>query len=177
MANLKYSEIARGTHMGRKLKTDFLVEQPSLHSGVARLFDFCGLYDAYNRSPNEAQADAMAAAYNALTLLVLSSTDEGFPNAIGEAMACGVPCVSTRVGDAALLIGDTGLVTETGDPEALALAALRLLGESPQERLARSRAAEQRIRAAFSIQSLARSTEAALLGLLEPAPVHVAGVP
>ncbi len=46
--------------MGRKLKTDFLVEQPSLHSGVARLFDFYGLYDAYNRSPNEAQADAMA---------------------------------------------------------------------------------------------------------------------
>jgi hypothetical protein len=46
--------------MGRKLKSDFLVEQPSLHSGVARLFDFYGLYDAYNRSPNEAQADAMA---------------------------------------------------------------------------------------------------------------------
>ena len=46
--------------MGRKLKTDFLVEQPSLQSGMARLFDFYGLYDAYNRSPNEAQADAMA---------------------------------------------------------------------------------------------------------------------
>ena len=46
--------------MGRKLKTDFLVEQPSLHSGVGRLFDFYGLYDAYNRSPNEAQADSMA---------------------------------------------------------------------------------------------------------------------
>jgi glycosyltransferase involved in cell wall biosynthesis len=122
-------------------------------------------------------SDAMAAAYNALTLLVLSSTEEGLPNAIGEAMACGVPCVSTRVGDAAPLIGDTGLVTEPGDPEALALAALRLLGESPQERRARAQAAEQRIRAAFSVQSLARSTEAALLGLLEPAPAHVAGVP
>jgi len=46
--------------MGRKVKTDFLVEQPSLHSGVARLFDFYGYYDAYNRSLNEAQADAMA---------------------------------------------------------------------------------------------------------------------
>jgi glycosyltransferase involved in cell wall biosynthesis len=118
-------------------------------------------------------SDAMAAAYNALTLLVLSSTDEGFPNAIGEAMACGIPCVSTRVGDAALLIGDTGLVTERGDPEALAQAALRLLGESRPERQARARAAEFRIHATFSIQSLARSTEAALLGLLDPAPVHV----
>ena len=46
--------------MGRKLKSDFLVAQPSLQSGVARLFDFYGLYDGYNRSPNEAQADAMA---------------------------------------------------------------------------------------------------------------------
>jgi hypothetical protein len=46
--------------MGHKVKTDFLVEQPSLHSGMARLFDFYGLYDAYNRCPDEAQADSMA---------------------------------------------------------------------------------------------------------------------
>jgi len=46
--------------MGRKVKSDFLVASPSLHSGAARLFDFYGLYDAYNISPDEAQADAMA---------------------------------------------------------------------------------------------------------------------
>jgi glycosyltransferase involved in cell wall biosynthesis len=118
-------------------------------------------------------SDAMAAVYNALTLLILSSTEEGFPNAIGEAMACGVPCVSTRVGDAALIIGDTGLVTDVGDAEALAEAALRLLGETGPERRARARAAEQRIRASFSTQALARSTEAALRGLVVPLPAHV----
>lgn len=46
--------------MGRKVKSDFLVSSPSLQSGAARLFDFYGLFDDYNRSPNEAQADAMA---------------------------------------------------------------------------------------------------------------------
>jgi len=46
--------------MGRKVKSDFLVASPSLQSGAARLFDFYGLYDVYNISPNEAQADAMA---------------------------------------------------------------------------------------------------------------------
>ena len=46
--------------MGRKVKSDFLVADPSLTSGAARLFDFYGLYDEYNISPTEAQADAMA---------------------------------------------------------------------------------------------------------------------
>ena len=46
--------------MGRKVKSDFLVASPSLQSGVARLFDFYGTFDAYNRSPDEAHADAMA---------------------------------------------------------------------------------------------------------------------
>ena len=46
--------------MGRKVKSDFLVASPSLVSGAARLFDFYGLYDEYNTSPTEPQADAMA---------------------------------------------------------------------------------------------------------------------
>jgi len=47
--------------MGSKVKSDFLVAHPSLSSGAARLFDFYGLYDEYNISQTEAQADAMAA--------------------------------------------------------------------------------------------------------------------
>ena len=46
--------------MGSKVKSDFLVASPSFVSGAARLFDFYGLYDEYNTSPTEAQADAMA---------------------------------------------------------------------------------------------------------------------
>lgn len=46
--------------MGHKVKSDFLVARANLAAGAARLFDFYGYFDAYNRCPNEAQADAMA---------------------------------------------------------------------------------------------------------------------
>jgi glycosyltransferase involved in cell wall biosynthesis len=108
----------------------------------------------------------MPAAYNALTLLVLTSTDEGFPNVIGEAMACGVPCVSTRAGDAAPLVADTGVIAEIGDDEAIATGVWTLLRESGEVRERRSRSARSRICTTFSVQALAKNTEEALVSLL-----------
>lgn len=112
----------------------------------------------------------MTAAYNALSILVLSSTDEGFPNVVGEAMACGVPCVVTRVGDAAILVGDTGIVTKVGDDAAIAAAVDSLLSESSEARTHRSLACRSRICTIFSVEALARNTEQILLSLLPEAP-------
>lgn len=88
----------------------------------------------------------------AFDLFCLSSRTEGFPNVVGEAMACGVPCVVTDVGDAALLIGGTGWVVPKEDPTALCGALSRALSESAEARQQRAVAARQRIVKEFSME-------------------------
>lgn len=70
---------------------------------------------------------------------------EAFPNVLGEAMASGVPCVATDVGDSALIIGDTGVIAPRGDASALAGALLQVLRLSPDRRKALGEAARSRI--------------------------------
>ena len=93
----------------------------------------------------------------ALDVYVLSSRAEGFPNVVAEAMASGLPCVVTDVGDAAHIVGDTGWVVAPRDPMALADAmdeAISLLGNEAgraqySDRAARGR---QRVESNFGLE-------------------------
>lgn len=59
---------------------------------------------------------------NGFDLLTNTSTSEGFPNVVGEAMSCGLPCVVTDVGDSGIIVGKTGALIPSGDAQALARA-------------------------------------------------------
>lgn len=89
-----------------------------------------------------------------LDCLVLTSTSEGFPNVIGEAMAAGVPCVATDAGDAQLIIGDAGTVVAVGDSAAVADSVLKLMAASHEERDALSARCRARIAKNFEIRGV-----------------------
>jgi glycosyltransferase involved in cell wall biosynthesis len=78
---------------------------------------------------------------------------------IGEAMAAGVPVVTTDVGDAARLVGRTGRVVPPREPAALAAATRELLELDPEERAALGAAARKRIREYFSLDVMAARYE------------------
>ena len=84
-------------------------------------------------------------------LCLSSAFGEGFPNVLGEAMACGIPCVSTDVGDARSIIGDTGLVVPVRDPASLAHAIIDLIDRGPAAREHLGRAARARIETEYSL--------------------------
>jgi len=88
-------------------------------------------------------------------LVVSSSIAEGFPNALGEAMASAVPVIATDVGETATLLGDTGVLVPPRDPTALGDAIVRFAQLSSTERAAAGQRALQRMRAQFCIRHIA----------------------
>lgn len=87
----------------------------------------------------------------ALDVFCLSSSSEAFPNVLGEAMACGVPCVTTDVGDSASIVTKTGLVVSPRDSAALADALSWMLGMARQQRRALGEASRVRVEANYSL--------------------------
>ena len=96
----------------------------------------------------------------ALDLLASSSLGEAFPNVLGEAMACGVPCVVTDVGDSAEIVGETGRVVTPGDMAGLAAHLVELLHWPAGRRAQLGERARERVRARYAISDVARRYEA-----------------
>ncbi len=86
--------------------------------------------------------------------IVASAWGEGFPNVLGEAMACGVLCVATDIGDSALILGSTGIIVPAGDSQALADGVLSLLGMEKVQRLVLSRQARKRVIDNYAIANI-----------------------
>jgi glycosyltransferase involved in cell wall biosynthesis len=95
----------------------------------------------------------------ALDIATSSSVSEGFPNAIGEAMSCAIPCVVTRAGESAELVDGTGNSVNFGDSEALALAWSNLIEVGRTKRAALGSAARRRIVEHYSLDAVVQQYE------------------
>ena len=103
----------------------------------------------------------MVAFYSAASVVCLSSVSEGFPNVLGEAMACGARCVSTDVGDAAVIVGVHGRIVPKQDARALAKA---IIAEVQEESASDPRAW---VKSRFGVEAMVDRTEEVLRSLGE----------
>lgn len=96
---------------------------------------------------------------SALDIACSSSWSEGFSNTIGEAMACGVPCVATNVGESGEIISDTGIVVPPRDPASFADALIKMINAGQEARDKLGRLARQRIESHFPAKLVAERYE------------------
>jgi glycosyltransferase involved in cell wall biosynthesis len=87
-----------------------------------------------------------------LDCLALTSRSEGFPNVLGEAMALGIPCVTTDTGDASLIVANTGKIVPVGDAKGVANGVLSLMAGSPRDRAALALRCRARISENYGIE-------------------------
>jgi glycosyltransferase involved in cell wall biosynthesis len=98
------------------------------------------------------ESDDVPELMGATDLFCLSSAwGEGWPNVIGEAMAAGVPCVATNVGDSEEIIGETGIVVPPRDTDALTAGIEKLIMMTSEERRTLGGAARFRIKEKYDL--------------------------
>ncbi len=102
----------------------------------------------------------ISAIMNSIDIFMLSSVSEAFPNVLNEAMACETPCITTDVGDAALIVGDTGWIVSPQDSKALAKSLIKALEEKKHYHESweqRKKACRQRINENFSFEKMIKN--------------------
>jgi glycosyltransferase involved in cell wall biosynthesis len=132
------------------------------------LADWIKLANIHDRIHLLGRRDDIPQIMAGLDIAALSSCGEAFPLVLGEAMACGVPCVSTDVGDAALLVGETGKVVPPQNSEALSEAIIDLL-YLPQNQIEElGKKARQRIEENFGLEQMVTAYASLYESLAKP---------
>jgi len=112
--------------------------------GRGTAFDLLG-------SVNEVQS-----LYPALDVFCLTSLSEAFPNVVGEAMACGIPCITTDVGDVSRILDGNGFLVPVGDEERIANHLAKIRDMSLIERVEFGERARRAIQERFDIDTIGR---------------------
>jgi glycosyltransferase involved in cell wall biosynthesis len=104
----------------------------------------------------------------ALDIANCLSIGEGFPNVVGEAMSCAIPCVVTNVGDCADIVGDPSLVIPPSNPEKLVVVWRDLLQQSDKSRLIMNASLRNRIRTRYSLEVIIKRYEDVYRAIVSP---------
>jgi glycosyltransferase involved in cell wall biosynthesis len=102
-----------------------------------------------------------------LDLFVSSSDNEGFSNVLGEAMACGIPCVATDVGAAREVLLGVGRLVPSGEPFALGAAISEMLSLSGERRAAIGVRGRMRIEERYSFERMVDRYATLYSGMIE----------
>lgn len=102
------------------------------------------------------QISDMPAFYQSIDAFLMTSITEGFPNVLVEAMASGLPCISTDVGDAKYIVQDLGSIVPLRNAQALADAILAYAQKSEAEKQSLKQATRERVEQNFSIETVSR---------------------
>jgi len=98
-----------------------------------------------------------------------SAFGEGFSNVLAEGMACGLPAISTDVGDARSIVGDSGIIVPARDSCALA-AAVRTVAREPKAiRMRRAEQARAYIEKHFALSQAVKHYSDLYESLMQPA--------
>ncbi|OTG58319.1 hypothetical protein B9T29_14180 [Acinetobacter sp. ANC 3903] len=118
------------------------------------------LFEQYQLDKNKVhlldQVSDMPAFYQSVDAFLMTSITEGFPNVLVEAMASGLPCISTDVGDAKYIVDQLSAIVPPRDPEALANAILDYVHSSQADKLQLKQATRARVEQHFSIESVSQ---------------------
>ena len=134
----------------------------NIAGGGARLDnpDVKALFEQYQLDAKKVhlldQISDMPAFYQSIDAFLMTSITEGFPNVLVEAMASGLPCISTDVGDAKYIVQDLGSIVPPRNAQALADAILQYAQKTEAEKQALKQATRERVEQNFSIATVSR---------------------
>ena len=149
-----YYTLMRALHILRKKHRDFkmVMVGPNLDLNNLELVDLINKYDLESHVMLLGRRNDVPGLLSAADIYVSSSLGESFSNAIGEAMACELPCVVTDVGDSKLIVGETGVVVGAQDCKALAAGLLSAMSKKDE----RCSSARKRVISNYDIISVAQ---------------------
>jgi glycosyltransferase involved in cell wall biosynthesis len=129
----------------------FLLVGRGCDSGNATLVEWLDLHALKDRFVLLGERNDVPACLAGMDVFCMPSRTEGFPNGLGEAMAVGLPCVATAVGDAGLLVGDAAILVPPEDDQALAQGLLSVMAMPNEQREDLGQRARRRVRTDFPI--------------------------